>query len=67
MSLAAAGVRWLCEQNISPLLVEELVVLGRDATHVRSVGGSSATDWVIVEAPASDVRVGLDGPTWRSA
>jgi predicted nuclease of predicted toxin-antitoxin system len=50
-------VRLLIDQNLSPLLAEELVARGHDAVHVRSLGMSTASDPTIMEAASTEARV----------
>lgn len=42
-------MRFLLDQNLSPLLVGEFTVAGHDAVHVRDLGMSRASDRVILE------------------
>jgi len=56
-------VRFLLDQNQSPLLVGALTVAGHDAVHVRDLGMSRATDRVILEYAVKDQRIVLSSDT----
>jgi predicted nuclease of predicted toxin-antitoxin system len=56
-------VRLLLDQNLSPLLVEELAARGNDVIHVRSLGMSTSSDLAILEAAARNARVVVSADT----
>jgi predicted nuclease of predicted toxin-antitoxin system len=56
-------VRLLLDQNLSPLLVEELAARGHDAIHVRSLGMTTSSDLAILEAASRDARVVVSADT----
>ena len=56
-------MRFLLDQNQSPLLVGELTVAGHDAVHVRDLGMSRATDRVILAYAVKDQRIVLSSDT----
>jgi predicted nuclease of predicted toxin-antitoxin system len=56
-------VKLLLDQNLSPLLADELVARGHDAVHVRSLGMSTASDPAILEAASSEARIVLSADT----
>lgn len=56
-------MRLLLDQNLSPLLAEELVARGHDAVHVRSLGMSAASDVAIMEAASIDGRIMVSADT----
>lgn len=56
-------MRLLLDQNLSPLLVEELAARGHDAVHVRSLGMSSASDTAIMEVASTEGRVVVSADT----
>ena len=56
-------MRFLLDQNLSPLLVELLGRLGHDAVHVRQLGMSRASDAEIMAAARDDNRVVVSGDT----
>jgi len=56
-------VRLLLDQNLSPLLAEQLVTAGHDAVHVRSLGMSAASDVTILDEAAAASRVLVSADT----
>ena len=56
-------MRLLLDQNLSPLLADELVARGHDAVHVRSLGMSTASDPAILEAGSSEARIVVSADT----
>jgi predicted nuclease of predicted toxin-antitoxin system len=50
-------VRLPLDQNLSPLLVDELAARGNDVIHVRSLGMGTSSDLDILEAAAMNARV----------
>jgi predicted nuclease of predicted toxin-antitoxin system len=56
-------VRLLLDQNLSPLLVEELAARGNDVIHARSLGMSTSSDLAILEAAARNARVVVSADT----
>lgn len=56
-------MRLLLDQNLSPLLVEELAARGNDVIHVRSLGMSTSSDLAILEAAARNARVVVSADT----
>ena len=55
-------MRFLLDQNLSPLLVELLAHLGHDAVHVRQLGMSRASAEIMATA-REDNRVVVSGDT----
>jgi hypothetical protein len=49
-------VKFLIDNNLSPLLAESLKAAGHDAIHVRDLGLQAATDEVVLEHARSGVR-----------
>jgi predicted nuclease of predicted toxin-antitoxin system len=56
-------VRLLLDQNLSPLLAEELVARGHDVVHVRSLGMRTASDLMIMDLACSEARVLVSADT----
>jgi predicted nuclease of predicted toxin-antitoxin system len=56
-------VRFLIDNNLSPLLAETLNAAGHDAMHVRDLGLHAATDQVVLEQARSDDRVLISADT----
>lgn len=56
-------MRFLLDQNQSPLLVGALIVAGHDAVHVRDLGMSRATDREILQYGLQDERIVLSSDT----
>ena len=56
-------MRFLIDNNLSPLLAELLKTAGHDALHVRDVGLQAATDSVILERARTDDRVLISADT----
>ena len=56
-------MRFLLDQNQSPLLLGALTAAGHDAVHVRDLGMSRATDRVILEYAVTDQRIVLSSDT----
>lgn len=56
-------MRFLLDQNQSPLLVELLTRLGHDVVHVRQLGMSRASDADLMATARDDNRVVVSGDT----
>lgn len=56
-------MRLLLDQNLSPLLADDLVAGGHDVVHVRALGMSRASDVAIMDAASSDGRVVVSADT----
>ena len=56
-------MRFLIDNNLSPLLAERLKAAGHDALHVRDVGLQAATDSVVLERARTDDRVLISADT----
>jgi predicted nuclease of predicted toxin-antitoxin system len=56
-------VRLLLDQNLSPLLAEELVARGHDAVHGRSLGMGTASDLMIMDLASTEARVVVSADT----
>ena len=56
-------MRFLLDQNQSPLLVQLLAGMGHDAVHVRQLGMSRASDAEIMAVARDDDRVVVSGDT----
>jgi Domain of unknown function (DUF5615) len=50
-------VKFLVDNNLSPLLAKSLKAAGHDAVHVRDLGLQAATDEIVLEQARSDERV----------
>ena len=56
-------MRFLLDENLSPLLVELLADIGHDAVHVRSIGMHSATDNAVLERAVAEERILISADT----
>jgi len=56
-------VRFLIDENLSPILADFLRAAGHDASHVRDIGFKGATDQVVMERAASEQRVVVSADT----
>lgn len=48
-------MRFLIDNNLSPLLAEHLTAAGHDAVHVRDYGLQAATDPVVLARARSEI------------
>jgi predicted nuclease of predicted toxin-antitoxin system len=56
-------VRFLIDQNLSPLLAQALGEAGHDAVHVRDIGLASADDAAVLAAAREDARILISADT----
>jgi len=56
-------VRFLVDNNLSPVLAEILRVAGHDVSHVREVGLQAAADEVVLASAQSEQRVVISADT----
>lgn len=56
-------MRFLIDQNLSPLVAEGLVAKGHDAVHTAELGLATADDGVILQRAATDNRVIVSADT----
>jgi len=56
-------VKFLIDNNLSPLLAESLKAAGHDAVHVRDLGPQAATDEVVLEHARSQDQVLVSADT----
>jgi len=56
-------MRFLIEDNLSPLLAESLKAAGHDAVHLRDVAMQAAPDPVVLERAQAEERVLVSADT----
>jgi predicted nuclease of predicted toxin-antitoxin system len=56
-------VRFLLDENLSPLLAEALTAAGHDSVHVRDLGLLTAADRVVLERAKTESRVLISADT----
>ena len=56
-------MKFLIDNNLSPLLAESLTVQGHDAIHLRDLGMQAATDEVVLARAAAESRVLVSADT----
>jgi predicted nuclease of predicted toxin-antitoxin system len=56
-------VRFLLDENLSPLLAELLAAAGHDTVHVRDLGLLTAADRLVLERARTDRRVLISADT----
>jgi len=56
-------VRWLLDENQSPVIAESLRAAGHDAVHVRELGRAGATDQELLVLAGEEDRVIVSGDT----
>lgn len=56
-------MRFLVDQNLSPLLADELRAAGHDVTHTRDLGLSTAEDSVVMQRALDEQRVLISADT----
>jgi len=56
-------VRFLIDNNLSPLLGERLKAAGHDVVHVRDIGLRASTDSVVLERARAENRVLISADT----
>jgi predicted nuclease of predicted toxin-antitoxin system len=56
-------VKFLIDNNLSPLLAESLTAHGHDAIHLRALGMRAATDEVVLARAAEEGRVLVSADT----
>lgn len=56
-------MKFLVDNNLSPLLAERLKAAGHEAVHVRDLGLHAATDEVVLEQARSEERVLVSADT----
>jgi predicted nuclease of predicted toxin-antitoxin system len=56
-------VRFLVDENLSPLLADLLCVAGHDARHVRNLGMRGATDQAVMARAEKEQRVVVSADT----
>ena len=56
-------MRFLLDENLSPLLATILAERGHDVVHVRQLGLTSAPDGAVLDAAAADHRVLISADT----
>jgi predicted nuclease of predicted toxin-antitoxin system len=61
--LPLAGLRFLIDNALSPVLAEELAGLGHDAVQVRDLGMQAASDEAIFDGAAQEDRVVVSADT----
>ena len=50
-------MKFLIDNNLSPLLADALKAAGHDAVHLRDLGMQAATDRVVLEHARADERI----------
>jgi hypothetical protein len=60
-------VKFLIDNNLSPLLADALKAAGHDAIHLRDLGMQAATDHVVLEHARADGRILVPAPASRPA
>jgi predicted nuclease of predicted toxin-antitoxin system len=53
-------VKFLIDNNLSPLLADALKAAGHDAVHLRDLGMQAATDHIVLEHARADERISAD-------
>ena len=56
-------MRFLIDNNLSPLLAERLKAAGHDVVHVRDIGLQASTDSVVLERARAENRVLISADT----
>jgi len=56
-------VKFLIDNNLSPLLADALKAAGHDAVHLRDLGMQAATDYVVLEHARADERILVSADT----
>jgi predicted nuclease of predicted toxin-antitoxin system len=56
-------MRFLIDDNLSPLLAERLKAAGHDVVHVRDIGLQASTDSVVLERARAEDRVLISADT----
>jgi predicted nuclease of predicted toxin-antitoxin system len=56
-------VRFLIDENLSPIVAELLTIEGHDSTHVRTLGLAGAPDEAVLAAANSDDRILISADT----
>ena len=56
-------MKFLIDNNLSPLLAESLTAQGHDAIHLRDLGMQAATDEVVLARAAAESRVLVSADT----
>jgi predicted nuclease of predicted toxin-antitoxin system len=56
-------VKFLIDNNLSPLLADALKAAGHDAVHLRDLGMQAATDHIVLEHARADERILVSADT----
>lgn len=56
-------MKFLIDNNLSPLLADALKAAGHDAVHLRGLGMQAATDHVVLEHARADERILVSADT----